>query len=152
MLEGQYRRVPLNNGRETFMPFVRATLVIGGRNSPECDGLIDTGASINLISMSSAAALLGKTAEEVKRGEVLNIRGVGSANYPAYGWQVDLHLRATTASTTRVIWQSAWVFVVEMPLPLSQILLGQFAGLEEKLFVHSNRAKRRYWMLKELSA
>jgi hypothetical protein len=152
MLEGQFRKVSLNNGRETFMPFVRATLIIGERNSPECDGLIDTGASINLISMSSAAALLGKTAEEVKRGEPLNIRGVGSANSVAYGWQVDLHLRATTASAVRMIWQRAWVFVTEKPLPLSQILLGQFTGLEEKLFVHSNRAKRRYWMVKELPA
>lgn len=147
MLRGAFRPVPLGGEDITFMPFVRVSVINGERASHEVDGLLDSGAAANLISLSSSKALLGMSQEEVCKGRQLSIVGLGGAQSIAYGWQVDLRLRATTGSTDYFLWRGVWVYACQAALPNSEILIGQRWGLEEKVFVHLNRAQKRYWQV-----
>ena len=147
MLRGAFRPVPLGGEGETFMPYVRVSVINEGRVSHEVDGLLDTGAAANIISFSSSKALLGMSQEEVCKGRQLSIVGLGGVPFMAYGWQVDLRLCATTSSIDQSLWQSVWIYACDMALPTGQILIGQRSGLEEKVFVHLNRAQKRYWQV-----
>ena len=131
--------MPLGGEGETFMPYVRVSVINGGRVSHEVDGLLDSGAVANIISVSSANALLGMSPEETRRGRPLSIAGLGGVTSIAYGWQVDFRLRATTASAVDVLWQGVWIYACDMALPAAQILIGQRSGLEEKVFVQRCR-------------
>jgi len=142
MLKGAFRPVPLGGEGETFMPYVRVSVINGGRVSHEVDGLLDSGAAANIISVSSAKALLGMPPEEIRKGRPLSIAGLGGVPFIAYGWQVDFRLRATTSSTDYFLWQGVWIYACDMELPSGQILIGQRTGLEEKVFVHINRGQK----------
>lgn len=147
MLRGAFRQVSLGSEGTTFMPFVRVCVANGERASHEVDGLLDSGSAVNLISLSSSKALLGMSQDEVRKGRQLSVRGLGGAPSVAYGWQVDLRLRATTISTDYFQWKGVWIYACEAALPNSEILIGQRSGLEEKVFVHLNRAQKRYWQI-----
>jgi hypothetical protein len=146
MLKGLFRHVALD-GDSTFMPFVRTSIIVGGNTSLEVDGLIDSGSSLNLISISSSKTLLGESPDEVRKGRKMPVAGFGAATSFAYGWQVNLRLRATTNATEYFLWPDVWIYASEMPLPIGQILIGQSKGLEERVFVHLNRQRKRYWLI-----
>lgn len=146
MIKGLFRQVALD-GDSTFMPFVRASIIVGANSSLEVDGLIDSGSSLNLISISSSKTLFGKSQDEVRKGRKIPVAGLGGAASFAYGWQVNLRLRATTNSTEYFLWPDVWIYACEALLPIGQILIGQSKGLEEKVFVHLNRQRKRYWLI-----
>jgi hypothetical protein len=147
MLTGLFCEIRLNNGDLTHIPVVRASVNFGGHSSNEVEGLIDTGSSINLISMSSVKTLLGISKDEARRGRQLTISGLGGIPSRSYGFQVNLNLRATTVSTNYLNWPNVWLYVCEAPLPY-QLLIGQSHGIEEKILVHLNRQQKRYWQIK----
>ncbi len=146
-MKGCFRATPVN-GVSAYMPYVRVAVTHNGTKSFEVDALLDTGASINLISMDSAKVLMNMSPEEIRKGKQLPISGVGGANSTAYGWQVDLQLRATTKSSDTVVWERVWLYVSENRVPIAQILIGQLHGLDSRVFVHLNRSQNRYWLLR----
>ena len=146
-MKGYFRPTPVN-GSSAYMPYVRAAVTHNGIRSIEVDALLDTGASINLISMDSATALMNMSPDEIRKGRRLPVSGVGGANSTAYGWQVDLQLRATSKSSDTVTWEGVWLYVSENRVPFAHILIGQLHGFESKVFVHLNRPPNRYWLLR----
>lgn len=146
-MKGPFRPIRFGH-RSAHFPFVRAVLVHNGRQSIEIDALLDTGAACNLIPLSSATVLLNMSAEEIRKGVELPISGVGGQKLTAYGWQVDLHLRATSRSDELTLWANVWVYVLEGNLPLAQMLIGQSDGFEDKPFVHLNTTSKRYWIIR----
>jgi hypothetical protein len=112
------------------------------------DGLLDTGSSLNLISLSSARTLLGLSQDEVKKGRKVSVVGLGGRNSFAFGLEVDLRLKATTSSIEEFVWRRVWVYAVEAQLPLAQMLIGQSGGFEGKVFVHINRPEKKYWIVR----
>jgi hypothetical protein len=147
MLRGLFRQVPTSDSEVTFMPFVRACVIRSANTSIEVDALLDSGSAFNLIPLSSLKTLLGLSQDEARKGRQIAITGVGQSSSPAYGWQVDFRLRATTNSTDHFLWKRVWMYVCEATLPIGQILIGQSYGLEEKVFVHLNRSQKRYWQV-----
>jgi len=148
MLTGLFCEVRLGNGDLTHMPVVRASVILSGVNSTEVDGLLDTGASVNLISMSSSKTLLRMSPEDARKGRPLELSGLGTAPNLSYGFQVNLRLRSTTNSTEYFLMPNVWLYVCEANLPGYEILIGQSHGFEEKIFVHLNREQKRYWQIK----
>lgn len=148
MLRGLFREVPLE-GATTFMPIVRVGVVRGQNSSVEVDGLLDSGSACNLIPISAVRSLLGMTQDEARRGRRMSICGLGGSTSFAYGWQVDLRLRATTSASDCVLWRGVWLYVCDTPLPpIAQVLIGQSSGLEERVFVHLNQNRGRYWLIR----
>ena len=150
MLRGMFKK-QFVNGHTTHVPYVRVGMFANDRVSPEVEGVIDTGASINLIAMTAGRTMLGKSREEIRNGKPLKIDGVGAASL-AFGWKVDLRLRATAAADKYMLLKDVWVYFVETRLPHGDVLVGQFTGLEERVLVHKNCESERFWMLQDSKA
>jgi hypothetical protein len=146
-IQGAFRKVDVG-GDITYMPFARARVVRDKYTSPEVDVLIDTGASCNVISISSVNALLGLSPEDARKGKAIRLSGVDRPDVFAFGWQVDLELRGTTGSSTIQLFRDVWLYVIDGSLPLAQLLLGQLDGLAGNAFIHLNRAANRKWLLR----
>jgi hypothetical protein len=151
MLTGQFCKIDLSDGNQTFMPFVRASLKNGNHNSVEMDALIDTGACVNLISIRSVKTALGITPDDARQGRKLSISPVGKNELFAYGFQVDITLRASTNNSSKqFILSNSSIYVVDAELPTSwQMLIGQFHGFEERTLLHLNRQKKRFWQIQD---
>jgi len=114
MLTGQFCSTPLDDGNETFMPFVRVSITYGTHKSIEFEGLIDTGACVNLIAMRAVETMLGISEEDAKKGRKLTISGVGSHPNYAYGFEVDMVLRASShKSSEPFVLPKATVYVCD---------------------------------------
>ena len=146
-IQGAFRRVYVGSD-VTYMPFARARVLRDKHASPEVDVLIDSGASCNLISISSVNGLLGLSPDDARKGKAISLSSVDKSNLFAFGWQVDLELRGTTGSATVQLLRDVWLYVVDGSLPVAQILLGQLDGLDGKAFIHLNRTANRNWLLR----
>lgn len=144
MLKGHFQRTDLTRGA-TYVPAVLASVEDGS----EARGIMDTGAAVNLLSFSLAKPVLGLAPENVLKGLKQPICGVGNATQYAYGFKVNLKLRATSASKSYLLLPDAWLYVFEKELPF-QILIGQKSGFENRAFFHLHKGSSSYWSLKDL--
>lgn len=144
MLKGHFQRINLI-GSATYAPSVLASVEDGS----EASGIMDTGAVVNLLSFSLAKPLLGLTPQDVLKGLKQPICGVGNATQYAYGFKVNLKLRATSASKSYLLLPDAWLYVFEKELPYD-ILIGQKSGFENRAFFHLNKGSSSYWSMKDL--
>ena len=130
-------------------PVVRVAVAVQGHQSLFVDAILDTGAEMNIIEMSSAATMMGMTPSQIQQGRHINLGGLGNSAQPAWGWQVDLHLCPDSLSQVNMVLPSAWIYVTARTVANYPVLIGQFDGLQEKIFKHHNRSQNRFWELRK---
>jgi hypothetical protein len=148
ILKGPFRPVRVGT-KTTYMPFARVALSLDGRRTITFDGLLDSGAAMNVMSIGDGAVLLGKSEDELQAGGThVKIQGVGATN-DAFAWQLDLLIRPRDSAPPdqEMMIPKMWVHFVKGSVPAAQMLIGQFT-LEDRIYVHINRTERRYWVLR----
>jgi len=122
----------------------------GPHVSTEVGGIIDSGSVANLTSISLARRLLGMSQDDVKKtGRKTAFSGLNAKSCPAYGFQVNLNLRATLGTMKSFALPNAWLYFYDSELPY-QILIGQSHGLQGRAFFHLNGGRKQHWTLRDL--
>lgn len=146
LIKGHFRSSRFD-GIVAHVPYARVRVINDGAESVEVDALIDTGASINLVSMALAVSLLKKSPEDIRSGKRIRINCVGGQSDAAYQCFTDLRIRPSSTSVDYLDLPNVELYVSERQLP-APFLFGQVAGLESLLLIHINRGPQRYWNLK----
>jgi len=142
---GDFKPIPIDG---LYMPVAWMSVVsIDGKSESRCvETLLDTGASVNIVSIGLAKDLLKKTEEEIKKGKFLNLGGLGSVTR-SYGWPINLRLRAKYGDTESVLIPDTWIYASEKSLSSFPVLFGQLGGFHKRWFGHSNHDSKRFWQL-----